>query len=54
MLITLQGNIGPSITTPVWNTFNDFIFCNVGGKSTMSLAYKNIPPMEHNDIPTEI
>ena len=54
MLITLQGNIGPNLTTPIQMDFNDLIYCNEGGKANMSLAYKNIPPMEHNDIPSEI
>lgn len=54
MLITLQGNIGASITTPIQKSFDDIIFCNTGGKSNMSLTYKNVPPMVHNDIPSEL
>lgn len=54
MLVKLQGNIGNSIDNPIQYSFNDIIFCNLGGKSNMSLMYKNIPPMEHNDISTEI
>lgn len=54
MLIDLQGNIGTSINNPTQYSFNDIIFCNTGGKENMSLTFKNIPPMEHNDIPSEI
>lgn len=54
MLVNLQANIGTSFASPQYKNFNNFIYCNVGGKNTMSLASKNIPPMEHEDIATEI
>lgn len=54
MLVDLQGNIGASISNPIQYSFDDLIFCNIGGKENMSLLYKNIPPMEQNDIPSEI
>ena len=54
MLITLQGNVSNTLTNAIQKQFDDFIFSNIGGKPQMALKYKNIPPMEHEDIPTEI
>ena len=53
MIIDWQANIGTEIN-PIQYSFNNIIFCNEGGKETMSLVYKNIPPMKENDIPNEI
>lgn len=54
MLIKLQANTQSAGIPEIQEDQNDIIFSNVGGKPTMSYKAKNIPPMEHEDIPTEL
>ncbi len=50
----MQANINSTLVSPMQIEWNDIIFCNEGGKDNMSYLYRNIPPIEATDLPTEM